>query len=1091
MVFLNLLMVAAVGFTAAMSTRYFSPQELLDDFEKGQKLYALGDYAKAIGHYEDILAIQSNATIEVENVDVDVDEFLLPVRVAATYQLANSHNKLGLDKLQRSEFLREEKKQELAEERYTEALSDLNVSLRYFSQLAEDETVGKRTRVMAQFQMLETAYQLKRYDRVVMQGQAFLRDFPNSVYEASVYYNMGWSSFQLERYTEAIGYFEQVLFLSPRGLNSDRALLQIAECHQRLGDYPEAIASFDRLISRYDFSQMSEQQLIEMTSLKLKGLIKETARELVANAQLKKGDIFAEQGRVDEALEAYAVVPEKYEAETQLVQNAYIRSAELIRRERGTEAAISAYKNSIENVEDKQFQARAQLTLASLLFEDEKYEKAGEEYGIFLKAYIDVAERIEFTRDKALFRIAQCFQAQGQKDKGEGNPEEGKRNLRQAMDLYTQLIEEYGKSILLSDAFFGLGFSAQAIGDNERARNAYKEVVERFPEHPVASRAWVQLARLEFGEGDLESARDIYLAVLERYPEFDHSNSVYMELGIANTRLGDTKAAIEALESVGPSFEQWSQTQVELAQLYLSSGDVGSAEGVLKEALGHESAGGLSERMHYMKGKIHFDQADFLPAIQEFSQALAQSSDAEIQSSSLFSRGASYYELAKIQDASGDSLFARSSYQSSLEDMKKLLLQDVPVYMRDGAFRTLGAVMIRLDQEREAAEYYQELITGSSDPQEKATFRMLMMELYYDMGDFARAEMAARGLLDLEFQDDNNAGYFRKERAYSIIGNVLLQQGKYPEAAVIFAKGVRQYPNSGESANMAFSRAFAQFSAGEYQDAARNFRRYSKEFPRDRNRVHGQYYLAHSHQALTEFGKAANEFSELVKRYPKSEYEEEALFLVGENHYNRQDFSAAAEGYQKLLEKYPDGDHAAAATYALAWAYFEQEMMEEGVEAMEVLVRRYPQSENASRAQFTIGDFHYNARSYGKALEAYRHLIASYPESDEAGRAERLVDELNEIEASLEYAKVMKLFEAKKYEEALIGFEQIIQNYPGTYTELASHCNKGLSYEIMRKWKEAAESYEQVVKSGGDDPENADVVGFAKLHRDWIVENRL
>ena len=112
------------------------------------------------------------------------------------------------------------------------------------------------------------------------------------------------------------------------------------------------------------------------------------------------------------------------------------------------------------------------------------------------------------------------------------------------------------------------------------------------------------------------------------------------------------------------------------------------------------------------------------------------------------------------------------------------------------------------------------------------------------------------------------------------------------------------------------------------------------------------------------------------------------------------------------------------------------------------------------RAQFTIGDFYYNTRSYGEALRAYRHLIARYPESDEAARAESLVDELNEIEASLEYAEVMKLFEAKKYEEALAGFEQIIQKYPGTYTELAAHCNMGLSYEIMRRWKKAAESYE-------------------------------
>ena len=100
---------------------------------------------------------------------------------------------------------------------------------------------------------------------------------------------------------------------------------------------------------------------------------------MVANAQLKKGDIYAEQGRVDEALAAYAVVPEKYAAEAQLVENAYIRSAELIRKERGTEAAIAAYKNSIENIENKEFQARAQLTIASLLFEDEEYEKAGEE----------------------------------------------------------------------------------------------------------------------------------------------------------------------------------------------------------------------------------------------------------------------------------------------------------------------------------------------------------------------------------------------------------------------------------------------------------------------------------------------------------------------------------------------------------------------------------------------------------------------------------------------------------------------------------------------------------------------------------------
>lgn len=1090
MIFLNLLVVGAMGLAAAMSTRYFSPQELLDRFEKGQKVYALGDYTKAVDHYRAILATESNATIDVERVAVNVDEFILPIRVAATYQLANTHNKLGLEKLERSEFLRREKKEELAQERYEEALRDLDVGLSYFSRLAADESVGVRTRVMAEFQMLETAYQLKRYTQVVEQGQAFLEAFPNSVYESSVNYNMGWSSFELERYPEAIEYYEQVLFLSPRGSNSDRALLQIAECSRRLDKYDEALRSLDRLIGRYDFTEMSEQELIEMASLKLKGLIKETTRELVANAQLKKGDIYAEQGRAEEALAAYAVVPERYAAEARLVQQAHIRAAELIHSERGTEAAIAAYKNAIENVDDKLFQARVQLTLASLLFDEGQYVEAAEEYGIYLLAYSNVAARIGFTRDKALFRIGQCHQAQGQKLR-RGDSQEGSGSFAKAIDQYRQVIEEHGGSPLVPEALFGLGFSAQGTGDGAAARRAYRELLERFPEHAISSRAWVQLARMEYEESNLEAARDIYLSVLERDGDSEQKNSIHMELGIIYRRLEDTEAAIDAFAAVEESFAHWGKTQVELAQLCILAGKLERAQEVLDRTLAHDGGGELSGRLHHMKGKLHYDLDDYPLAIQEFGLSLSHSQDPDILNSSLFSRGACHYELARTQDASGDSVSARSSYQASLADMKELLQKGVPANMRDGAFRTLGAVMIRLDLAREATQYYQELIAGSEDPQERGTFLMLLTELYYDMRDFSQAENVARRLLDLDFRDDNSAGYYRRERAYSIIGNALLEQKKYLEAAEVFSRGLAQYPSSGESANMAFSEALARFSGGEYESALNGFEAYLKDYPGDRNRVHGHYYLAHAQQVLTQFEAAAEEFAELASRYPDSNYEEEALFLAGENHYNRRDFTAAATAYQKLLAKYPQGGYAAAATYALAWAYFEQEMMAEGVGAMETLVRDYPQSEYATKAQFTVGDFHYNTRAYAEALAAYSYLLDQYPDSEEAPRARSLVAELDEIGATFEYAKVMELFVAKQYEDAVAGFGEITRKYAGTYTELAAYCNQGLAYEITRRWKEAADSYEQVLGKGGDDPENADVVNFAKLHRDWIVENRL
>ena len=69
MILVNLLLVAAVGVAASLSTRFFSPVELQDRFEEGQKLYALGAYDKAIERYEVILSTESNSMISVEDVN--------------------------------------------------------------------------------------------------------------------------------------------------------------------------------------------------------------------------------------------------------------------------------------------------------------------------------------------------------------------------------------------------------------------------------------------------------------------------------------------------------------------------------------------------------------------------------------------------------------------------------------------------------------------------------------------------------------------------------------------------------------------------------------------------------------------------------------------------------------------------------------------------------------------------------------------------------------------------------------------------------------------------------------------------------------
>ena len=1090
MLLMQLLVIGAMGTVMTLSMRFFSPQQLQDRFEEGQKLYVLGAYEKAIERYETILATQSNSMLNMEEVTITVDEFILPVRVGATYQLGNTYNKLGLEKLQRSEFLRAESKEAEAEARYREALANLNASVDHFRQLATDEEIDERTRVMAQYRMAQTSYELKNYEQVIQEGEALLRNFPHNVYEASTYYDIAWSYFELQQYQKAIENFEQVLILAPRGTNADRSYFQIATSYEHMGQDDKALDYLERLKGRYDFAQMTEKEIIEMTTLKLRGVVKETTRELIAKASLMTGDIFAKNGETEKALAAYAILPAEYAAEPVMVQNSYIRSAELIHQARGTQAAIAAYKNAIEKVEDKVFQARTQLTVALMLFDEEQFLKAADEYEIYLKAYGDVASRIGFGGGKALFRQGQCYQGYG-RQLSEQDPALANEAVDKALAIYQQLQDEFRSSTLLPDVLLNAGFAQQLKKENDAAKPFYRRLVETYPEHPAAPSGLVQLARIEYSAANYAEAGALYRSVLDQYPDSDLRNTANMELGITCKWLKDPGKGIAAYEAVEEGWEQWPKVQVQLAELYIEQQDLDRAKEVLGRALEQAKGEELQGQTHYTVARVHFSQGDYEGAAREWSLAIELSPPDHILEGSLLARGGAYYEMAKQQDATGDTASARISYEASVADMKALLDRNPEPQIKDSAFRALGAGMIRLERGKEAASYYQKLIAATEDPQEQATFRMLLTELYYDQQDFSQAEHFARQLLDMEFEDDNQAGYYRKERAYSIVGNALMQQKKYQEAARVFAQGLKRYPSSGESGNLAFSKAFAEISVGDYETAAESFKAFIGRYPNNDNRIHGQYYLAHSHQALTQFDEAAQTFEELVRRYPGSDYEEEALFLIGESYYNTQDFETAATAYQKLLATYPRGSYGASAQYALGWSYVEEERMDEAVQALAILVERYPRSEFASKSQFTIGDYHYNTQSYAEASEAYGRVIDEYPDSDEAPRARSLVTELKEIQASFDYNKAMAFLEAKQYSEAVTSLKEIIEKYPGTYTELAAHCNLGLTYEISRQWVEAAESYQVVEEKGGASPENADVVSFARLHREWLVENRL
>ena len=130
------------------------------------------------------------------------------------------------------------------------------------------------------------------------------------------------------------------------------------------------------------------------------------------------------------------------------------KTAELIESERGIEAGILAYRSAIENVDDKRFQAKIQVTIGRLYYDVQEYEKVAEEYRIFLDAYGDVAVRIGFAPDKVYFRIAQCYQMLTRSAGMSGDSRLQTSYAREALGLYDRILAEYSESSMVPDFTF-------------------------------------------------------------------------------------------------------------------------------------------------------------------------------------------------------------------------------------------------------------------------------------------------------------------------------------------------------------------------------------------------------------------------------------------------------------------------------------------------------------------------------------------------------------------------------------------------------------------------------------------------------------
>ncbi|MBM3249848.1 MAG: tetratricopeptide repeat protein [Candidatus Omnitrophica bacterium] len=204
-------------------------------------------------------------------------------------------------------------------------------------------------------------FQRQDYDSSRQTFARFQEEYKESILRPQALYLFGTSLYNLEKYSEAINVFREI----SRQYSQDKELAQkaeyeIADCYYQLGDEKEAMNRFKALRSKYPDSSLTAEIMwwlgeyyyrhnkLDLAQRYFLSLIQDFPRSnLVPEAHYALGSIYEEESRYADAVASFKEVGKS--GKTDLAGQAAIAVADIYAREGKTDEALSAYRQTVKD----------------------------------------------------------------------------------------------------------------------------------------------------------------------------------------------------------------------------------------------------------------------------------------------------------------------------------------------------------------------------------------------------------------------------------------------------------------------------------------------------------------------------------------------------------------------------------------------------------------------------------------------------------------------------------------------------------------------------------------------------------------------
>lgn len=723
-------------------------------------------------------------------------------------------------------------------------------AFQYFDLIKADEKYAKLVRPY----YVQLYYNQKDYDKAISEGNELLtydvsQDYKSEVHKIigesyfmkeeyeqayphlkiyldsqekpseSDLYEMGFVSAKLQKYDEAVGYYNQLV--NSNSAQSQNAYYQLGNAYLQTDKKQQALSAFR---SAYQMNYDSKvQQLAHEQYAKLSyeiGNPFEAASSVIQNyiskypKSIKTGELksllvksYLYSGNYRETLAAIDKLPSSSPETDKIDQEvSFLLGTEEFNKGNYDESEKYLLR-SLEYSYNKEYYNRALYWLAQTYYQKENYPSAIVRYEKLLGQEFPEKQQLSYDLAYAYFKLKKFDQAQNYFRKYLEDPKEEFKNdaeLRLADTYYAdnklnEAVAIYDKAENADDyTLFQKSMAMGFKGDTAAKIQNLKNLVTKYPDSEYVDDAEYEIGTAFSAQDDFSDANEYFSKVIKNSADKDlvANASIYRAQNYID--LGETGKALAELRALGNQYKNTSYaTKIVQASrpIFMKNGEA-SAYQEFAKSMGLNIDASEIDEINLTTAKSYFTTKDYAKAIPLYEKYLTKNPTGDGLYQAQYELGESYYQTGNPAKA-------------------LLVLQEVANTQNDyqeEAGTRMAQIYLSQNNPSEAKKYLERL-SKSSLTTIRNYANIELMKVYAGENDFPRAE----GYANMVLGNPKNASSVL-ESARVVKARSLMHSGKDRDAQSAYA-ALEKSGNTEVAAEALYAKAFYQNKAKAYKSS--------------------------------------------------------------------------------------------------------------------------------------------------------------------------------------------------------------------------------------------------------------------------------